>query len=126
MTSGYFQGHDFYADGDTREEAENQRRLVAERIQDFLSGLGGEQPPIVDVTRLVRSYTVAFTLHDGGNGMVLIWSERDLAVTFQPGGSALITRTLVFHSLDELLKNLRTLCAEPAPDRTGARPPLPG
>jgi hypothetical protein len=106
MAAGYHQEFDLFTDQETKEQAEIQRRELAERVQDFLMGKGREQPPWVEVTRLVRSYTVAFRTADGGNGMVLIWSAHNLALTFQVPGINQPPETDVFHTFDDLLKNL--------------------
>lgn len=106
MAAGHYQDYDLFADKETREQAEIQRRELADRVQDYLAQKGKDQPPTVIVTQMARSYAIAFHLSDGGNGMVLIWSARNLALTFQASASSLPQATCVFHALDDLLKNL--------------------
>ena len=107
MTAGHYQDYDLFADKETREQAEIQRRDLADHVQDYLTQKGKDRPPVMTVTQLVRSYTIAFDLPDGGNGMVLIWSARNLALTFQtPTGDLSSPATCVFHTLDDLLKSL--------------------
>ena len=106
MATGHYQDYDLFADKGTREQAEIQRRDLADRVQDYLAQKGKDQPPTVAVTQLVRSYTIEFQLPEGGNGMVLIWSARNLALTFQTLASDLSPATCVFHTLDDLLKSL--------------------
>lgn len=106
MAAGYHQEFDLFTDQETKEQAEIHRRELAECVQDFLIEKGREQPPWVEITRLVRSYTIAFRTADGGNGMVLIWSPRNLALTFQLPGINQPPETDVFHTIDDLLKNL--------------------
>lgn len=106
MASGHYQDYDLFADKETREQAEIQRRELADRVQDYLTQKGKDQPPTVIIAQLARSYTIAFHLAEGGNGMVLIWSARNLALTFQTPASDLSPETYVFHTLDDLLKSL--------------------
>ena len=63
----------------------------------------------VHVAQLVRSYTIAFHTADGGNGMVLIWSARNLALTFQSAESYRPPETNVLHTLDELFNSLEKI-----------------
>lgn len=109
MAAGQYQEYDLFTDKETREQAEIQRRKLAERVQDFLVQNAQDPSASVQVTQLVRSYTIAFHTADGGNGMVLIWSARNLALTFQGAESHRSPETNVLHTLDELFKSLEKI-----------------
>lgn len=109
MAAGHYQEYDLFTDKETREQADILRRKLAEQVQDFLAQDSQYSPDNVQVTRLVRSYTIAFGTADGGNGMVLIWSARNLALTFQCADTHRSPETDVLHSLDELFKKLEKL-----------------
>lgn len=109
MAAGHYQDYDLFADKETREQAEIQRRELADRVRDYLIQKGKSQSPVVVLTQLARSYTIAFHLSNGGSGMVLIWSARNLALTFQAPAGSLPRPTCVFHALDDLLKDLDTI-----------------
>ncbi len=109
MAAGHYQEYDLFTDKETREQADIQRRELAGQVQDFLAQNAQYPPDSVHVTQLVRSYTIAFRTADGGSGMVLIWSARNLALTFQSVESHRSPETDVLHSLDELFKNLEKL-----------------
>ncbi len=109
MAAGHYQEYDLFTDKETREQADIQRRKLAEQVQEFLVQNSQYSPDNVQVTQLVRSFTIAFCTADGGNGMVLIWSARNLALTFQSAESHRSPETDVLHSLDELFKNLEKL-----------------
>ncbi len=113
MAAGHYQEYDLFTDKVTREQADIQRRAIAEQVQDFLVQNVQDPPANVQVTQLVRSYTIAFHTADGGNGMVLIWSARNLALTFQSADSYRTPETNVLHSLEELLKNLEKILHNP-------------
>ena len=106
MAAGQYHEYDLFTDKETREQADIQRRELAERIQDFLAQNTQNPPTSVHLTQLVRSFTIAFRTADGGNGMILIWSERNLALTFQGIDSYLSPETNVLHTLDELFRSL--------------------
>jgi hypothetical protein len=109
MAAGHYQEYDLFTDKETREQADIQRRELAERVQAFLMDNTQHPPANVQVTQLVRSYTIAFSTADGGNGMVLIWSARNLALTFQSAECHLSPETDVLHTLDELFKSLEII-----------------
>lgn len=109
MAAGHYQEYDLFTDKETREQAEIQRRELAERIQNFLVQNAQNPPTSVQLTQLVRSYTIAFRTADGGNGMVLIWSARNLALTFQSAESHRSPETNVLHTVDELFKSLEKI-----------------
>jgi hypothetical protein len=106
MAAGHYQDYDLFTDKETREQADNQRRILADQVRGFLAD--HTQTPVADVqvAQLVRSFTIAFRTADGGNGMVLIWSPRNLALTFQSAELHRSPETDVMHSLDELFKKL--------------------
>lgn len=109
MAAGRYQEYDLFMDKETREQADIQRRELVDRVQNFL--VENTQQPVADihVTQLVRSYTIAFSTADGGNGMVLIWSERNLALTFQGAECQPSPETDVLHTLDDLFKSLKKI-----------------
>ncbi len=109
MAAGHYQEYDLFTDKETREQADIQRRELAEQVQDFLVQTAQYPPDSVHVTPLVRSYTIAFRTADGGNGMVLIWCARNLALTFQSAENHRSPETNVLHSLEELFKSLEKL-----------------
>ncbi len=109
MAAGHYQEYDLFTDKETREQADIQRREIAEQVQDFLAQNVQDPLANVQVTQLVRSYTIAFHAADGGNGMVLIWSARNLALTFQSAETHRSPETNVLHTLDELLKSLEKI-----------------
>ncbi len=109
MAAGYYRDYDLFTDKETREQADIQRRELAEQVQDFLEQSAPYPPDSVHRTRLVRSYTIAFRTADGGNGMVLIWSAHNLALSFQSAESHRSPETNVLHSLEELFKSLERL-----------------
>jgi hypothetical protein len=109
MAAGHYQEYDLFTDKETREQADIQRRELAERIQDFLVQNTQNSSASVQVAQLVRSYTIAFCTADGGNGMVLIWSARNLALTFQSAETYRSPETNVLHTLEELFKSLEQI-----------------
>ncbi len=106
MAAGHYHEYDLFTDRETREQANIQRRELADRVQNFLVDNTRHPLANIQITQLVRSYTIAFRTADGGNGMVLIWSERNLALTFQDAECRLSPETTVLHTLDELFKDL--------------------
>jgi hypothetical protein len=117
MTSGHQQEYDLFADRETREQADEARRSIAERVRDCLVNGDSGSIPEVEVARLVRSYTVGFRFPDGSSGMVLIWSNRSLAMTYQMSDSDDKPETNVCHSPEDLLRNIRKLfTARKSPD----------
>ena len=109
MAAGHYHEYDLFTDKETREQADIQRRELADQVQNFLVENTQQPPADIHVTQLVRSYTIAFHTADGGNGMVLIWSARNLALTFQGTECHLSPETNVLHSLDELFKDLEKI-----------------
>lgn len=108
MAAGHYQEYDLFTDKETREQADTQRRELAAGVRDFLER-HAQAPASVHLTQLVRSYTIAFRTADGGHGMVLVWSSRNLALTFQGTKNYLSPETSVLHSLTELLREIEKI-----------------
>ena len=111
MASGHQQEYDLFATRETREQADDARRVVAEHVREFLGREVAGSAPEVEVTRLVRSYTLGFRFPDGSSGMVLIWSNRNLAMTYQTSDGDDKPETNVYLSPEELIRDIGRLFA---------------